>query len=98
MALDRDAFFLLQIHRVEHLVFHFPLIERMRPLEHPVGQRALSVIDMGDDAEIPDVLHAAKIDKKSGSRRFFHFCFYFEGCCGCFRKLLIIRCWKASSA
>ena len=67
MALDGNTFFFLQIHGVEHLVFHFPLVERMRALEHAVGEGALAVVNVGDDAEVADILHgAAKIDKKSG--------------------------------
>ena len=50
MTLDGDAALLLEIHVVEHLALRH--LERTRHLEHAVCQRALAVIDVGNDAEI----------------------------------------------
>ena len=45
----------LQIHGVEHLLPHLPLVERAGELDQPVGERGLAVVDVGDDAEVADV-------------------------------------------
>ena len=50
VALDGDAALLLEIHVVEHLALRH--LERTRHLEHAVCQRALAMIDVGNDAEI----------------------------------------------
>jgi hypothetical protein len=56
VALDRDASFPFQVHTVEDLVVHFPFRERSGQLEKSVGQRALPMIDMRDDAEIANAI------------------------------------------
>jgi len=45
----------LELHVVEHLVFELPLSDGACPLEEPVGQCALAVVDVGDDEEVADV-------------------------------------------
>ena len=45
-----------QRHVVEQLVFHQPRIDGPGGLEQPVGQRALAMVDVRDDAEIADVV------------------------------------------
>ncbi len=57
VALDRDALFALEVHVVEHLRLHFALVQRVGLFEETVGERRLAVVDMGYDAEIPDVFH-----------------------------------------
>ena len=54
VRLDGNAALPLQIHGVEHLFHHFALRQRPRGFEEPVGKRALAVIDMRNDREIPD--------------------------------------------
>ena len=54
--LDRDAPCALQLHVVEQLLFHQPRIDGPGGLEQPVGQGALAVVDVRDDAEIADVV------------------------------------------
>ena len=56
LGLDGDAALALEVHRVEHLRRHFALAQRAGQLQQPVGQRGLAVVDVRDDAEIPDVL------------------------------------------
>ncbi|MDT5251881.1 MAG: hypothetical protein QOH07_825, partial [Mycobacterium sp.] len=34
---------------------HRPLVDDAGELQHPVGQRGLAVVDMGDDAEVPNL-------------------------------------------
>ena len=57
MALDGDALFFLQIHRVQHLGFHIPAAQCVRYLQHPVRQSAFPMIDMCYYAKIPRVVH-----------------------------------------
>ncbi len=54
LRLDRDAPLTLDVHAVEVLGTHLPLLDHTGELEHAVGQRRLAVIDVRDDAEIPD--------------------------------------------
>ena len=57
MALDGDAFFALQVHVVQDLGLHFPLVERIGLFQQTVGQCRFAVVDMGYDAEIAYVFH-----------------------------------------
>src|SRR5207249_3447586 len=43
-------------HVVQSLIAHFALIDRAGDLEQPVRERALAVIDVGNDREVSDVL------------------------------------------
>ena len=56
LGFDRDAAFALEVHRIEHLRAHFALGERARQFEQPVGQGGFPVVDVRDDAEIPNEL------------------------------------------
>ena len=56
IELDRDPALALQIERVEHLGLHLPPLKRSRCLDQTVCERGFSMIDMGDDTEIADVL------------------------------------------
>ena len=42
----------LEIHRVEHLCSHLTIRYRSGPLQEPVGQGRLPVVDVGNDAEV----------------------------------------------
>ncbi len=55
-GLDGDSALALEIHIVEELLAKFALGDGARLQEKLVGQRALTVIDMGDDREISDEL------------------------------------------
>ena len=55
LRLDGDAALALDIHRIEHLLDHFALLEPAGRLNQPVGQRRFAMIDMGDNREIADV-------------------------------------------
>ena len=57
VALDGDAALALQIHVVEELVHLLSRRNALGYVEKAVGQGALTVVDMGDDAEVPDVVH-----------------------------------------
>ena len=52
LQLDGDATLALQIHGIEELLFHLPLLERPCALNHAVSQRRLAMIDMRYDAKI----------------------------------------------
>jgi len=54
LALDRDAALALDVHPVQVLGAHLPLVHDAGELQHPVGQRRLAVVDMGNDAEVAD--------------------------------------------
>ena len=57
VALDGDSLFAFEIHVVQNLSLHLPLVQRVGLFQQTVGKRALPVIDMCDDAEIAYVLH-----------------------------------------
>ena len=54
LRLDGDAALALDVHAVEVLGAHLAPLDEPGDLEHPVGQRRLAVVDVGDDAEVPD--------------------------------------------
>jgi hypothetical protein len=56
--LDRDAALALDVHRVEHLRLHLAVAQAAATLDQPVRERALAVVDVGDDRKISDVIHA----------------------------------------
>ncbi len=55
VGLDGDAALALEVHIVENLVLHLAQGDGIGQLQDAVGQRALAVVNMGDDAEIPDI-------------------------------------------
>ena len=57
VRLDRDPALALELHGVEDLVAEVPLGHRPAALDEAVGEGRLAVIDVGDDAEVPDVVH-----------------------------------------
>src|SRR4051794_24155119 len=54
MRLDGDAALALEIHRIEHLLHHLPLGKGAGDFEKTIRQRALAVVNMRNDREIPD--------------------------------------------
>lgn len=54
LRLDRDAALALDVHPVQVLRPHRAAVDHSGDLQHPVGQRRLAVVDVGDDAEVPD--------------------------------------------
>ena len=54
LRLDRDPALALDVHPVEVLRAHLPGLDDPGHLEHPVGERRLAVVDVGDDAEVAD--------------------------------------------
>ena len=59
LGLDGNAALTLKIHRVENLRFHFALGQTTAQLNDAISQCRFTVIDMGDDGKIADILHAA---------------------------------------
>ena len=56
LALDRDAAFALDVHRIEQLLFHIARRDRFGKFENTVRERRFAMIDVGDDREIADIL------------------------------------------
>lgn len=54
-SLDGDAAFAFQIHRIEDLLFGFARGDSVGGLKQAIGEGALAVIDVGDDAEVSDI-------------------------------------------
>ena len=57
VALDGNALFPFKVHRIQHLILHFPRVQSIRDFKHPVGERALSVVDVCDYAEVTYIFH-----------------------------------------
>ena len=55
VAFDGDAPFAFQVHVVEHLALGH--LYGARTFQQAVGQRALSVVNVGNDAEVADIFH-----------------------------------------
>ena len=63
LTLDGDPAFALDVHPVEVLRTHLARIDHSRDLEHPICQGGLTVVNVGNDAEI------AQAPLSSGRRR-----------------------------
>ena len=57
LALDGDTPFPFDVHGIENLILEFTIGNDSGGLNQPVGQGGLAVVDMGDNAEISDILH-----------------------------------------
>ena len=55
LGLDGDTALTLDIHPVQVLRAHRPFVDDTGELQHPVGQRRLAVVDVGDDAEVSNL-------------------------------------------
>ena len=53
---DRDAFLALQFHGVEQLLAHLALGDGVSHLDQTVGQRALAVVNMGDNRKVANMV------------------------------------------
>src|SRR6266536_2173513 len=60
VRLDRDPTLPLEVHGVEDLVAELPVFDRPAALDEPVGERRFAVIDVGDDAEVADMVHGRR--------------------------------------
>jgi hypothetical protein len=87
MALNGNTSFPFNIHVVQHLVLLFPFPDGVGSFEQSVCQGAFPMINMGDNAEITDVLHMddssrrlAKIRKRRLALKLFQsVCYYHVG-------------------
>ena len=52
LGFDGDSAFAFDIHPVEVLLAHLPLINNSGELQHPVGEGRFAVVDVRNDAEI----------------------------------------------
>ncbi|MFH1546265.1 MAG: hypothetical protein ABIE14_02725 [Patescibacteria group bacterium] len=48
---------MFEFHRVEMLGAHVALLDGVSQFQQPVGERRLTVVDMGDDAKVTNVFH-----------------------------------------
>ncbi|MCY1552518.1 hypothetical protein D9M68_889180 [compost metagenome] len=58
LRLDGDAALTLDFHRVEDLRRHFAVRQSAAALDQAIGQGRFAVIDVGNDGEVADMLHA----------------------------------------
>ena len=63
-GLDGDAAFPLNVHVVEDLVLHRPLVHALGQLEDAVGEGGFAVVDVRDDAEVADVVSCHVVPPK----------------------------------
>ena len=54
LRLDGNSALALDVHGVQHLLFHFPGAQTTTDLDKPVGKCRLAVVYMGDDGKITD--------------------------------------------
>ena len=54
LRLDGDTALALNIHGVEHLLFHLTICEAAGFLDQAVCERRLAMVNMGDDGKISD--------------------------------------------
>jgi hypothetical protein len=63
LALDRYPPLPFNIHRIKYLVFEGAFIGHTGILDKSVGKGRLTVVNVGNDAEIPNVAHKFKVKK-----------------------------------
>ena len=73
LALDCDTALPLELHRVQNLILHLPLGEQARLLDDAIGERGFSVVNVGNDTKVSDMLsvvsrHASSIKTVSRLR------------------------------
>ena len=61
VALDGDATLPLKVHIIERLFLQFTVGNGARGMQQTIGQGTLAMVDVGNDTEVTDVFHAAKI-------------------------------------
>ncbi len=66
LALDRDAALALDVHAVEVLRPRAALVDHAGQLQHPVRERRLAVVDVGDDAEVADRRRVGATGRRRG--------------------------------
>ncbi len=73
LALDRDAALTLDVHAIQVLGARVTVGDDAGDAEHPVGERRLSVVDVRDDAEIPDArgIGRGRFERLQGTGRHF---------------------------
>ena len=54
IGFDGDTALALDIHRIQQLLFHIPVLHGAGGLDQPVGQGGFSMVDVGYDREISD--------------------------------------------
>ncbi len=59
MAFDGNPAFTFEVHRIQELILHLALLYRMGGFEEAIGERRLSVVDVGNDTKVPDVVQRA---------------------------------------
>ena len=57
VTLDGDAALAFELHAIQDLVAKVPCPDRVASLDETIGERRLAVVDVGDDAEIANVVH-----------------------------------------
>ncbi|MNZ87639.1 hypothetical protein D3C78_1065030 [compost metagenome] len=57
LRFDGNATLALKIHRIEHLRGHFTFGQATANLDNTVGQRRLTVVNVGNNGEISYMLH-----------------------------------------
>ena len=58
LCLDGNPAFAFQVHRIQHLLRHLTFGQAATDLDEAVGNGRFTVIDMGDNGEVADILHA----------------------------------------
>ncbi len=70
LRLDRNPPLFFQFHRIEQLIAHFSRIDRSGMLQQPIRERALAVVDVGDNGEVSDTLRFAHRTDQSSPTSF----------------------------
>ena len=56
IQLDRDSAFPFKIHLIQQLLFHIPFLDGFRQFQDAVRKRGLSMVNMGNNAEITNMI------------------------------------------
>lgn len=69
LRLDGNPALFFDVHRIEHLLRHFPIGQPTRQLDQSIGQSRLAVVNMGHDGEVSDFIARCHSRSYSDMRR-----------------------------
>ncbi len=64
LAFNGNASLPFDVHVIEDLVPELAVVHQVGILDKAIRERRLAVIDVGDDAEIPDLFHCVVINRE----------------------------------
>lgn len=69
LQFDGDPSLPFQVHVIQELLFHLPFLHRPRELKQFIRQRRFPMVDMCNNAEVPDVRNGNLVEQNTDESR-----------------------------